>query len=85
MNLAFMAKLGWSLVSEKQNLWARVVAGKYIRGEAGFHKLLHKPTSSNIWKGKASASSILNKGVRKTTTEEMPFSRGTSGQEALHY
>ena len=65
MNLAFTKKLGWRLVSEKQNLWARVVARKYIRGEVSIHKLLQKPTTSNLWKGIASKSSILNKGVRK--------------------
>ena len=46
MNLAFLAKLGWRLISEKD--WAMALIRKYIRGEITFYKLVRKQNSSNV-------------------------------------
>ena len=33
MNQAFMAKLGWRSTMEQENLWAKVIISKYVRGD----------------------------------------------------
>ena len=69
-NLAFMAKLGWRLLTEvKENrLWARILADKYIRGEATLSKLRKMQGSSNAWRGIALAANILSKGKKRQFT-----------------
>ena len=42
MNLALMAKLGWRVLAGRNNLWAEVLISKYMKGEAGLHKLVEK-------------------------------------------
>ena len=36
MSVAFLTKLGWRLITDKSNLWARVMAAKYIKGNPKF-------------------------------------------------
>ena len=66
MNLAFMAKLGWRLLSylKENKLWAQIIAGRYIRGEANLSKLAKKQGSSNSCRGMSSATSILSRGAK---------------------
>ena len=44
ISIAFMAKLGWRLIPETKDLWARVLQGKVVKGktdeEANFFKCL---------------------------------------------
>ena len=63
MNVAFMAKVGWCLLTEPNSLWARVVFGKYIRGIPSLSKFIPKKGSSNIWKGITKATPTLDKGL----------------------
>ena len=42
MNLAFMAKIGWTLSVDKDSLWSKVVSRKYILGEIDPSKLKGK-------------------------------------------
>ena len=64
MNLAFMAKLGWRLIAEEENLWAQVILSKYVKGRVDISKLVKKKGTSHAWKGIASTEDILLKGVR---------------------
>ena len=64
MNLVFMAKLGWRLIAEEENLWAQVILSKYVKGRAEFSKLVKKKGTSNAWKEIASTANILLKGAR---------------------
>ncbi|XP_038687586.1 uncharacterized protein LOC119986972 [Tripterygium wilfordii] len=63
-NHAFMAKVGWRLLNEKQNLWAKVVSSKYMRGNPSVVNLKGKQGSSNLWRGIVKAGNILHKGVK---------------------
>ncbi|XP_074304974.1 uncharacterized protein LOC141639890 [Silene latifolia] len=49
VNTAFMAKLGWRLLSEPNALWARVLHHKYCKGRCDVDTLKPKPLSSNVW------------------------------------
>ena len=33
LNLAFMAKLGWRFLTSREDLWARILQAKYVRGK----------------------------------------------------
>ena len=33
INIAFMAKLGWRLITVTKDLWAHVLQGKYVEGK----------------------------------------------------
>ena len=39
MNLAVMAKIGWTLSVDKDSLWFKVVSSKYVLGEIDPSKL----------------------------------------------
>ena len=64
MNLAFMAKIGWRLISEKESLWTQVLTGKYIRGEPNATTLIKKNGASDLWQGIVVAAHIISTGLR---------------------
>ncbi|XVF55710.1 hypothetical protein PTKIN_Ptkin06aG0058800 [Pterospermum kingtungense] len=64
VNIDFMSKLGWRMMTEKGALWVRVVANKYIHGEPRIDNFHHKQGSSNAWKGIMKANTILSTGTR---------------------
>ena len=39
MNLAFMSKLGWKVLTNKESLWAKTLICKYVRGPFNLTKL----------------------------------------------
>ena len=47
MNLAFMAKLGWRLLSTKNELWAQILHSKYVKGNLEVSKVKKKMKSLN--------------------------------------
>ena len=47
MNLAFMEKLWWRLLTKPNDLWAKVLHSKYIRGKVTLEKISEKQRSSN--------------------------------------
>ena len=49
INIAFMATLGWRLITETKDLWAHVLLGKYVKGNVEIQKLIRKQISSNSW------------------------------------
>ena len=42
INIAFMAKLGWRLLTNKDELWAKMLTSKYIRGSVVPDKIIRK-------------------------------------------
>ncbi|XVE58507.1 hypothetical protein DITRI_Ditri04bG0175000 [Diplodiscus trichospermus] len=64
MNLAFMAKLGWRMWNESDQLWVRVVTGKYIHHNVDVNSFTPEQGSSNLWQGLVKAQSVLSKGIK---------------------
>ncbi|KAF7838891.1 ribonuclease H [Senna tora] len=49
-NAAFMTKIGWGLVNQKDALWARVLRGKYHCGDDLIPQMKCPSNSSRLWK-----------------------------------
>ena len=64
VNIAFMAKLGWKILTDKKDLWTQVLTSKYIRGKVTPEKFMRKRGTSNAWNGIAEANSLLKKGLK---------------------
>lgn len=65
MNMAFMVKLGWRLLREKESLWARVIINKYMGGNSDIENIKKKNGASNAWKGIVAGADILKRGWRR--------------------
>ena len=65
MNLAFLAKMGWRLITEPEKLWAKILHAKCARGKMDFSKLEKKRNASNAWKGMVAAREIIKQGTRE--------------------
>lgn len=68
MNIAFLVKLGWSMLTEPDKLWARVLWAKYGSplGDS------YRQDVSFIWRGIRSCKSFLLKGMGSTVDNEVP-------------
>lgn len=65
MNMAFMAKLGWQIATNKESLWVKVFTSKYGQGKTGIIDVIRaKPNCSNAWRGIVAALPTVRKGVR---------------------
>ena len=64
LNIAFMAKLGWRFLSTENDLWARVLQAKYMKGEMDLAKIKMKPSSSIVWRGIVEGTNVVRKGKR---------------------
>ena len=64
MNVAFMAKLGLRLLTSKDELWAKVLRSKYIKGKTSLDKFSKKNISSNVWQGIIAANTLLKEGLK---------------------
>ena len=73
-NVAFMVKLGWRLLISKDELWAKVLQSKYIKGKTSLDKFSKKNRSSNAWQGIVAASTLLKEGLKaRSVMERTPF------------
>ncbi|CAN0863352.1 Putative ribonuclease H protein At1g65750 [Linum grandiflorum] len=62
MNMAFLMKVAWGLLTRPDELWAKVLLTKYIRNtEEGYIAVKTKGFSA-VWRGVRRAGPILNKG-----------------------
>lgn len=50
MNIAFMAKLGWRLLTEQEALWAQVLKTCYMKKGMGIDNICPARNDSNAWK-----------------------------------
>ncbi|XP_019166674.1 PREDICTED: uncharacterized protein LOC109162425 [Ipomoea nil] len=64
VNSAFMAKLGWRILTERDSLWAQVFRTKYGLGDGRWRADVPR-IASNAWRGICSASGILDRGLTK--------------------
>ena len=62
-NTAFLAKLGWRLLTEPMSLWSRVVHAKYCENRCDLEMFKDKKNASNAWRGIMSSVDIVRKGV----------------------
>lgn len=51
MNKAFMAKLGWKLLTKQDKLWVHVFRAKYMNNKNGITHTRTKQVASNAWRG----------------------------------
>ena len=65
VNSAFMMKLGWRLLTEKESLWSRVLRSKYCNGRCDLDMFQEKANSSNAWRGILNGVPLLRHGIRK--------------------
>ncbi|KAF7811130.1 putative ribonuclease H protein At1g65750 family [Senna tora] len=62
-NKAFMTKLGWGLINQKDALWARVLRAKYKCGDDLIPKVRRMNTASRLWKGIADSWNHVQEGM----------------------
>lgn len=48
LNQAYMLKLAWQLITEKDKLWVQVVRAKYNCGNQMLPKIIQRSNSSNV-------------------------------------
>ncbi|XP_021761146.1 uncharacterized protein LOC110725977 [Chenopodium quinoa] len=63
-NMAFLAKLGWRVLTEPNALWSRVLRSKYCKGRCDIDMFELKANMSNVWKGITESANILCEGTR---------------------
>lgn len=50
INEAFLLKIGWSVLSNKNSLWNQVLQGKYGRGSSNLSQVKFSALDSRLWK-----------------------------------
>ena len=65
-NSAFLAKLGWRLLTEPNALWARILRSKYCEDRCDIDMFKEKANCSNAWHGIMSSIDIVRKGLSMT-------------------
>ena len=50
-NLAFLAKLGWGLVHNREELWVQVLRNRYGCGDYLIPNVSMRQECSNVWRG----------------------------------
>ncbi|XP_021855317.1 uncharacterized protein [Spinacia oleracea] len=62
-NLAFMAKLGWTMLTQPHKLWVRIMNDKYLHRSALFNAS-PQPYHSPLWRDILKGRSLLEKGLK---------------------
>lgn len=63
-NKAYLAKLGWNILTKKETLWADIMRHKYLRAQP-FMEVAARPENSYTWKGILATRDILGEGLGK--------------------
>ncbi|KAL2899017.1 hypothetical protein RDABS01_024099, partial [Bienertia sinuspersici] len=63
-NAAFLAKMGWRMLSEPNSLRSRVLRSKYCQVRCDVDMFQAKTNCSNLWRGIVENVSILRQGVQ---------------------
>ncbi|XP_056690230.1 uncharacterized protein [Spinacia oleracea] len=63
LNQAFLAKLGWKILMNEENLWVSLIRKKYLSNST-FFEYIPKPKDSSIWRHILCQREILRKGIR---------------------
>ncbi|XP_056697878.1 uncharacterized protein [Spinacia oleracea] len=64
LNRAFIAKLGWKILTEENNLWVKIMRKKYLQNNNSFFTVKKKTRDSVIWNHILNQREILRKGIR---------------------
>ena len=64
MNKAFMAKLGWRVLDNKESLWGRVISSQYCKGAVEISRMVKKQSCSQAWEGITEVADLFKKGLR---------------------
>ncbi|KAK4265131.1 hypothetical protein QN277_026221 [Acacia crassicarpa] len=67
-NQAFLMKLGWRLVTHREDLWVKVVRDKYKCGEDFLPHIELKRPGSNVWAGIKKTWDKVSGGIETTNT-----------------
>ena len=51
MNWAFMQKVGWGLINDRDELWVQVIRSRYYCGNDIIPRISWRNGGSNLWKG----------------------------------
>ena len=63
VNQAFLAKLGWKVLTDHNNLWVKLIRQTYL-SRTNFWEYKYKPSDSCIWKKILKSRSLLSQGIR---------------------
>lgn len=63
INKAFIAKLGWEILTEENNLWVKLIKEEYLFNSSFFNDK-SKRADSPIWRHLLQQRGILRKGIR---------------------
>lgn len=63
-NMAMLAKLGWRVLTEKEDVWCKFLRSKYGIQEEANMQLRVKQRASHIWKGIIWTIGLLPYGLR---------------------
>lgn len=61
VNCALLAKLGWKIAGNDDNLWCRILRATYVKGRSFFYIKISKGSSPR-WQGILSSKKLLLKG-----------------------
>lgn len=64
LNRAFIEKLGWKILTDDNNLWAKIMRKKYLQNDNTFFASKRKARDSLVWSQILSQREILRKGIR---------------------
>lgn len=64
MHKALLAKLGWRMITRKDELWAKMLRNKYGLMEDGPVVFRKKQRASSTWRGLEWAGELLSRGLR---------------------
>ena len=62
-NQTALAKLGWKILTQPENLWVRTMEAKYLRNSSYFYSK-SRPSHYVAWKGILSSRHIILDGLR---------------------
>lgn len=62
-NLALVAKLGWRIITQQDNLWVQIIRAKYLRTKS-FFNVTRTQRASFAWKGILQTRGIIFQGLR---------------------
>ena len=69
-NSAFLTKLRWRLLTEKEKLWSKVLRAKYCNSKCDVDMFKQKQDVSNSWKGILDNVNFLQQGLNAEAGNE---------------
>ncbi|KAJ8441387.1 hypothetical protein Cgig2_009095 [Carnegiea gigantea] len=83
-NSAFLTKLGWRVLTEKGNLWSRVLRAKYCSGRCDIDMFTPRTDASNAWKEILECAKFLKEGAKTEIDNPLYNSCHNVKEDVLH-